>query len=189
MHVLDIAYANISDLSPRARDRVGTVPEIEMPKTDQSAPSDGRLTSNCNCTALRKASRRVSQLYDEALAASGLRVTQLAILNQIQRMGTPAMGELARAMVMDRGALAHNVKPLERDGLIETVADPADQRNRRITLTRAGQRKIAESERSWARAQQRFEVSFGAKRAAALRQALAFIASDGFLEAFEGRAR
>src|SRR5579859_3692474 len=121
-----------------------------MPRTtEETAPSLARLTNNCNCTALRKATRRVSQLYDEALATSGLRVTQLAILNQIERMGTPAMGELAKALVMDRGALAHNVKPLERDGLIETGADPADQRNRRVALTKAGRKKIAEAERSW----------------------------------------
>jgi DNA-binding MarR family transcriptional regulator len=81
--------------------------------------------------------------------------------------------------------LAHNVKPLERDGLIEAVADPADRRNRLVALTRAGRRKIIESERSWARAQERFEASVGAKEAAALRRALAFIASDGFLEAFQ----
>jgi DNA-binding MarR family transcriptional regulator len=126
----------------------------------------------------------VSQLYDAALSSCGLRVTQLAILNQIFRMGTPAMGELAQALVMDRGALAHNVKPLERDGLIETVADRADRRNRLIALTRAGRRKIVESERSWARAQERFEASFGEKQSAALRRVLAFIASDGFLQAF-----
>jgi DNA-binding MarR family transcriptional regulator len=158
-----------------------------MPKTIQGAVGlrSAKAENNCNCTALRKASRRVSQLYDESLASCGLRVTQLAILNQILRMGTPAMGELARALVMDRGALAHNVKPLERDGLIETVADRADQRNRLVTLTRAGRRKIVESERSWAHAQERFEASVGAKEAAALRRALAFIASDGFLEAFQ----
>ncbi len=33
----------------------------------------------CNCTALRKASRRISQLYDTALAPSGLKTTQRAI--------------------------------------------------------------------------------------------------------------
>jgi DNA-binding MarR family transcriptional regulator len=159
-----------------------------MPKTIQTAvgPRLAKVENNCNCTALRKASRRVSQLYDKALASSGLRVTQLAILNQILRMGTPAMGELARTLVMDRGALAHNVKPLERDGLIETVADPADRRNRLIALTRAGRRKIVASERSWARAQERFEASFGAKESAALRKALAVIASEGFLETFQG---
>jgi DNA-binding MarR family transcriptional regulator len=165
----------------------GSLRETRMSKTNQGAvgPRVAKAENSCNCTALRKASRRVSQLYDGALASCGLRVTQLAILNQILRMGTPAMGELARALVMDRGALAHNVKPLERDGLIETVADPADQRNRLIALTRAGRRKIIESQRSWARAQERFESSFGAKESAALRRALAFIASDGFLEAFQ----
>jgi DNA-binding MarR family transcriptional regulator len=158
-----------------------------MSRTIQRAVEPGltKGANNCNCTALRKASRRVSQLYDGALASCGLRVTQLAILNQILRMGTPAMGDLARALVMDRGALAHNVKPLERDGLIETVADPADRRNRLIALTRAGRRKVAECERSWARAQERFEASFGARESAALRRALAFIASDGFLQAFQ----
>jgi DNA-binding MarR family transcriptional regulator len=150
-----------------------------------AAPRHAKAENDCNCTALRKASRRVSQLYDEALASCGLRVTQLAILNQILRMETPAMGELARTLVMDPGALAHNVKPLERDGFIETIADPADRRNRLIALTRAGRRKIVECERAWARAQERFEASFGAKESAALRRALAFIASDGFLETFQ----
>jgi len=157
-----------------------------MSKISQKASRPAALAeNNCNCTALRKASRRASQLYDEALASSGLRVTQLAILNQVSRMGTPAMGELAQALVMDRGALAHNVKPLERDGLIETLSDPNDRRNRLVALTREGRRKIAEAERSWARAQDRFEASFGAKESAALRRTLAFIASDGFLEAFQ----
>ena len=96
------------------------------------------------------------------------------------------MGELARALVMDRGALAHNLKPLERDGLIEAIADPADRRNRLISLTRAGRKKLVESGRSWARAQKRFEASFGAEESAALRRTLAFIASDEFLEAFQG---
>jgi len=39
----------------------------------------------CNCTALRKASRRISQLYDAALAPSGLKITQRAILAQVAR--------------------------------------------------------------------------------------------------------
>jgi hypothetical protein len=41
--------------------------------------------SRCNCTALRKASRRISQLYDAVLAPSGLKTTQRAILAQIRR--------------------------------------------------------------------------------------------------------
>ena len=43
-------------------------------RKDQTATaSEG---SRCNCTALRKASRRISQLYDTALTESGLKTTQ-----------------------------------------------------------------------------------------------------------------
>ncbi|MEI9981985.1 MAG: MarR family transcriptional regulator [Aliidongia sp.] len=113
-------------------------------------------TAACSCTALRKASRPVSQLYDAALAPCGLRTTQRAILNHIHRAGTPQIGELAEALVMDRGALTHNLKPLERDGLVAVTVDPKDRRNRLITLTAAGQAKLAESEVLWSAAQRGF---------------------------------
>jgi DNA-binding MarR family transcriptional regulator len=137
---------------------------------------------------LRKASRRVSQLYDAALAPCGLRTTQRAILSHIFRAGRPAMGELAESLVMDRGALAHNLKPLERNGLIEVTVDPKDRRNRLVSLTSGGAAKLSESEALWARAQQRFEAAFGTAEAASLRQALALIASGDFVRSFESAA-
>jgi DNA-binding MarR family transcriptional regulator len=144
--------------------------------------------SRCSCTALRKASRRVSQLYDVALAPCGLRTTQRAILNHIFRAGTPAIGELADGLVMDRGALAHNLKPLERDGFLEVMTDPRDRRNRLVSLTDAGRAKLAESEPLWALAQRRFEVAFGAAESGALLEALNFIVSDIFVHTFENAA-
>src|ERR1700755_1168900 len=101
----------------------------------------------CNCTSLRKASRRVSQLYDMILAPCGLRTTQRAILNQIARSGTPSVGALAADLVLDRGAVAHNLKPLERDGYVRQDVDPQDRRNRVISLTAEGHAKLRESER------------------------------------------
>src|ERR1700738_3180973 len=98
--------------------------------------------SGCSCTALRKASRRISQLYDTALTPSGLKTTQRAILAQIGRSEPTAVGKLAEALVMDPGALAHTLKRLERDGLVVIAIDPADRRNRQITLTRRGRTKL-----------------------------------------------
>lgn len=141
--------------------------------------------SPCNCTALRKASRRVSQLYDSALEPCGLRTTQRSILSQIARSGTPSLGELAEALVMDRGALTHNLKPLERDGLVEISIDPQDRRNRQVELTAKGRRKLEESARLWKRAQDGFEAAFGAAKSAALREALAYVVSDDFVAAFK----
>ena len=143
--------------------------------------------SACNCTSLRKATRRMSQLYDSALEPCGLRITQRAILNHIARSGTPPLGELAEALVMDRGALTHNLKPLQRDGLVEINVDPDDRRNRLIALTAAGRKKLAESEALWKRAQDGFEAAFGAPKSASLRKALEYLISEDFVTAFHAR--
>jgi DNA-binding MarR family transcriptional regulator len=143
--------------------------------------------SLCNCTALRKATRRVSQLYDSALEPCGLRTTQRSILMQIARAGTPSLGELAEALVMDRGALTHTLKPLERDRLVEIRVDPEDRRNRLVALTATGRKKLEESQALWTRAQQGFEAAFGVAKSAALRQALEFVVSEDFVAAFNRR--
>jgi DNA-binding MarR family transcriptional regulator len=99
---------------------------------------------------MRKASRRVSQLYDLALARSGLSINQRGILAEIGRSAPLTVGKLAEALVMDPGALAHNLKPLERDGLTCAHVDPKDRRQRLITLTAAGRAKLAETDGLWA---------------------------------------
>jgi DNA-binding MarR family transcriptional regulator len=139
----------------------------------------------CNCTALRKATRRVSQLYDAALAPCGLRSTQRSILIHIARAGAPTMGDLAAALVLDRSALAHNLKPLERDGLVAVIVDRKDKRSRLVKLTELGEAKLAESLSLWKNAQHRFETAFGPEPAGALRTALALIASAEFEQGFE----
>ena len=140
--------------------------------------------SRCNCTALRKATRRISQLYDTALAPSGLKTTQRAILAQLGRSEPASVGQLAEALVMDAGALAHTLKPLERDRLIAVTVDPDDRRSRMITLTRQGRAKLAESDALWAEAQAGFEAAFGRVESEALRQALQVLVSDRFNSIF-----
>ena len=141
--------------------------------------------NRCNNTALRKATRRVSQLYDSVLAPTCLRSTQRSILLNIARFGSPTMGELAASLVLDRSALGHNLKPLERDGFVALEVDPADRRNRLATLTRKGESKLRETAALWQVAQERFESRFGAAEAKALREALAVIAAETFDVVFE----
>ena len=63
--------------------------------------------SPCSATAMRKATRRMTQLYDDALASTGLRSTQYAILEELDRQvdAPPTMAELAETLVLDRSAL------------------------------------------------------------------------------------
>ena len=146
-----------------------------------SIPKDPLL---CNGAALRKATRRLSQLYDRVLAPCGLSAAQRSILVHINRARNPTMTELAYAMVLDRSALARNIKPLERDGFLVQSPDDADGRSRRVELTPAGHAKLTESNRLWQKAQKRFEDVYGAERAEALRIALSEIYSDEFAVAF-----
>ena len=138
--------------------------------------------SRCNLTALRKATRRVSQLYDTMLASSGLRGTQRALLAYVARAGAPTMGELAAALVLDRTALNHNLKPLQRDGLVTVAVDKDDRRSRLVRLTKRGEARLAESQLAWQQAQDQFEAAFGAHQAADLRHTLELIAALDFGE-------
>ena len=138
----------------------------------------------CNGTALRQATRRVSQLYDAVLAPCGLRSTQRSLLLHIARAAMPTIGDLAAALVLDRSALAHNLKPLQRDGLVAVTIDPRDKRSRLVELTEPGHAKLEESSRLWQNAQQRFETAFGPDQARALRRSLAVICSAAFEQAF-----
>jgi DNA-binding MarR family transcriptional regulator len=143
------------------------------------------MKSGCHCTALRKASRRISQLYDAALAPSGLKTTQRALLAQVGRSQPTTVGALAEALVMDAGGLAHTLKPLVRDGLVGVGVDPQDKRNRLIRLTAAGRAKLRESDALWEMAQRSFEKGYGGLRSRALREAMELLISDRFAENFE----
>jgi DNA-binding MarR family transcriptional regulator len=143
--------------------------------------TDSKRTSRisaCNATALRKASRRLTQLYDAALEPTGLRSTQLAILVELaDRSGDPpTLAELAEALATDRSSLGHNLRPLERDGFIVLREGAADRRRRHIALTSKGKTKWREALRLWQVAQDRFEQVFGRSEAAALRATLVGIA-------------
>lgn len=133
-------------------------------------------TSACNYATLRRAARKLGQFYDDIVAPSGIKATQQGLLYQIHATGEPTMGEIASAMIMDLSALGHTLKPLMRDGYVETVTDKNDRRIRRVRLTKAGEKKLAEAMKLWKVAQQRLEDRIGAAKAQKLRAALDEIA-------------
>jgi DNA-binding MarR family transcriptional regulator len=139
-----------------------------MPRPTETIP----LAAICNCLALRQATRQVTQLYDEELAAVGLRTTQYSLLSVLDRRGPTTLNELARALVMDRSTLGHNLRPLEREGLVVLAPDPEDKRARRLGLSASGRAKLKAARPRWRRAQARFEQGFGAAEASALRASL-----------------
>src|SRR5919199_6764755 len=106
----------------------------------------------CACANLRKAARAVTQVFDEALAPSGLRVTQFTLLVTNRLAGESTINELAERMAMDRTTLSRNLKPLVRGGLLE-VRPGEDGRTRLVRITPAGERMLEEAYPLWQRAQ------------------------------------
>lgn len=123
----------------------------------------------CTCLALRQATRQVTQLYDAALSVVGLRVTQYSVLAVLGRRGASTVQDLAAELVMDRSTLGHNLRPLERSGLVVLAVDEADRRAKRLELSALGRAKLDEAMPHWRAAQRSFDDAFGAERAAALR--------------------
>ncbi len=123
----------------------------------------------CHCHALRQAARRATALYDTALAPFGLRISQYGILVRLRRLGPLSLQHLAAELVLDRTTMGRNLRPLERDGLIISQADPADKRIRLLVLTQAGLDLMHRARPAWTDAQTAYEAQVGVYPAAALR--------------------
>jgi len=132
----------------------------------------------CIAAAIRKASRRLSQLYDDALGPSGLRNTQYSILFELDRRAKkpPTMHELADVLVMDRSALGHNLRPLQRDGLIALKGSTEDRRRRHVVMTARGRARYRKATPLWRIAQLRFDEVYGKSNSEELRATLSAIA-------------
>lgn len=149
-----------------------------------SGPHPDPCRSICTTAAARRATRQLSQLYDDALAPVGIKATQMTLLNTIRIRENPALSMLAQDLVMDLSALGHTLKPLVRDGLVILTPDSRDRRIKRASLTPAGLSRLRDAAVLWSAAHARTETMLGPERAAALRDLLDDIASPAFAEAF-----
>jgi len=126
----------------------------------------------CTCARVRRASRALTQLYDDALAPTGLRLTQFSLLRSLDRLGPTRISALADAVLVERTALSRNLDPLIARRLL-AVAPGRDARTREVMLTAAGRRAIANAEASWLEVQADVEQRFGRERLEQLHQLLA----------------
>jgi DNA-binding MarR family transcriptional regulator len=134
--------------------------------------------AGCNCLALRQAARHVTRVYDQYLAANGLRATQYSILARLKRRGPMTINALADELSMDRTTLGRNILPLQRDRLIAAARGKNDRRSKQLCLTDSGAARVTAAFKNWTQAQARFERTFGIGRAKELRSLLDDVASS-----------
>jgi DNA-binding MarR family transcriptional regulator len=129
-------------------------------------PSERAL--GCTCFSLRKLTRTVSRLYDQHLAAVGLKTTQYSLLKGIAHEAVP-VAELAARLFTERTTLTRNLKPLIEAGWVELIPG-ADSRQRIVTITPQGRDTIKNARQAWRRAQSELEQALGMPAVRALHQ-------------------
>ena len=108
----------------------------------------------CLCASLRRASRALSQLYEEALRPLGLRGSQFTILQVLSLAGEVNQGELGQMLAMDSTTLTRTLAIMSRHGWI--ARRPG--KDRRVTLIRlsaAGNTLLERAEPYWEEVQAR----------------------------------
>ena len=112
------------------------------------------VLNQCGSFSLRKASRAVTQLYDDALQPVGLRSTQVVVLLTVAASNEPNMTRLAYELVTSPSTLSRSILPLQRDGYLEVKSDGG--RGKIVTLTAKGHEKLLEVTPYWQKAQAKF---------------------------------
>jgi DNA-binding MarR family transcriptional regulator len=130
----------------------------------------------CTCLALRRATRRVTQIYDAHMKPLGLRITQFAVLGQLAGAPGEASSQvsitaLARRLGLDRSTLGRNLRPLLKAGLV-AMDGGEDRRAHTLTLTEAGRALLEKAFPLWRDAQRHVSEKLGREKTRALRAVL-----------------
>jgi DNA-binding MarR family transcriptional regulator len=138
-----------------------------------SAPAAACQTvaASCPCFALRKASRAVTQLFDEALRPVGLHATQFSLLVALRLLDAVRVCDLAEEVVTDPTTLSRNLAVLQRRGLV-TLAAGGDRRTRLVVLTVEGHAAVSRALPLWEATYRRLEGALPPLEAAQLLGAL-----------------
>ena len=121
------------------------------------------MGKHCACFNLRRASRRVTQKYDQALRKSGLTANQFSILIAAYNRDGLGMSKLAKILGMQRTTLTRNVAILVRSGFAG-INPGRDRRERPVAITQKGKDTLKHALPLWQQAQEDLVALIGADK-------------------------
>jgi DNA-binding MarR family transcriptional regulator len=111
-----------------------------------SGVNDSTMTAPVTCPTwvlLLQAASRVEARFETALADHGLSIPKLAALKHLAGAEEPMpLGRLAERMACVKSNITQLVDRLESEGLVARVADSADRRCVRASITDEGRRRL-----------------------------------------------
>jgi len=107
----------------------------------------------CACASARHVARTLTQLYDRALKGTGLEAPQFALLMTLDALGPCRQSALRERYALDKTTVSRNLRWLERQGWV-TSAIGSNRRERELTVTREGAKRLAAARPKWRKAQE-----------------------------------
>jgi DNA-binding MarR family transcriptional regulator len=124
---------------------------------------DLSAAENCVCFNLRRVTRVVTQCYDAQMRRHGIRPTQWSILAALNAQASWTMAELSDRLGMERTTLVRNLRPLQRDGLVQ-VGGGGHGNRVEPAITAKGRKQIEKLTPAWKSAQNAAVKTLGKKR-------------------------
>ncbi len=131
--------------------------------TQKQPPTQVRVAWHCTCFNARRASRAVTQFYDDIMEPSDVKAPQFTMLGAVNLMGPASVTKLAEHLALDRTTLTRNLKVLVDQGLVE-IGPGDDRRERVASLTEAGRDALRRAPPPWLQAQGAIAEKFGVDR-------------------------
>ena len=124
---------------------------------------DMSAIENCACFNLRSVSRTVTRFFDAEVRHHGVRPTQTPILGALQAKEGWGMTELSEWLGMERTTLVRNLRPLEREGLVQANGGGRGG-HVELRITEKGRKMLAKTLPAWRTAQDRVAEILGGER-------------------------
>ena len=125
------------------------------------------VATGCLAFRARALSRKVTGIYEEALRPLPLRATQMNVMTAIAAAGDPRLTTVADMIAIEPSSLSRIVGVLRRNGWVDSIPDPDDERASRLVLSFEGSQLYAKAIPAWRKAQQKVRELMGEDEAEA----------------------
>ena len=132
---------------------------------------------NCVCFNLRWVTRAVTRFFDTEVRRLGVRPTQTPILGALQAKDGWSMAELSEWLGMERTTLVRNLRPLQREGLVQTNGGGRGGRVE-LAITEKGRVTLAKTVPAWRAAQDKVVAILGRERWSSMIRDLEQVAAE-----------
>jgi DNA-binding MarR family transcriptional regulator len=125
------------------------------------------IASQCIASRVRRLSRVITAIYDEALRPHGITLNQLNTLVFLMRIQKAKLSEIAKHLHMEISTASRNLNRMRKGGLI-LVQEGKDARTREFSVSKKGEEQIKKAFPDWQKAQRKTNTILGKELANAV---------------------